>query len=65
MYAVELDDYTHDSADRKERDSEVERIFSEANLPLVRFRDYKKLSDKDIIETFQNARKLAESKTST
>lgn len=62
VYAIELDDNTHERADRKERDSEVERIFEEANVPLIRFRDYRKLSEKDIVNTFADARKLADSK---
>jgi hypothetical protein len=62
VYAVELDDHTHDWADRKERDIEVERIFDEANVPLIRFRDYAKLSENDMINTFADASKLAESK---
>jgi hypothetical protein len=62
VYAVELDDNTHDWADRKERDEEVERIFEEANIPLVRFRNYAQLSEKDLINTFADARKLVDSK---
>lgn len=34
--AVELDDHTHARADRAERDREVERIFEEAGVRLVR-----------------------------
>lgn len=34
--AVELDDHTHARADRAERDREVERIFEEAGVKLVR-----------------------------
>lgn len=36
--AVELDDHTHAHADRAERDREVERIFEEAGVKLVRVR---------------------------
>lgn len=56
-YAVELDDKTHENADRKERDSEVERIFEEAELPLVRFRD-KNVSDEEIVRVLSAARSL-------
>jgi len=56
-YAIELDDYTHDKADRRERDAEVERILEEANLPLVRFRN-KNVSEADIIKALMNSRKL-------
>lgn len=39
-YAVELDDASHERADRRERDEEVERIFKEveAGMRLVRLR---------------------------
>jgi very-short-patch-repair endonuclease len=57
-YAIELDDYTHDKPDRRERDSEVERIFEAANLPLVRFRN-KDVSENDIIQALADANKLA------
>lgn len=57
-YAIELDDYTHDKADRRERDREVERIFEAANLPLVRFKD-KDASESEIIRALADANKLA------
>ena len=60
-YAIELDDYTHDQSDRKKRDAEVERIFDEANLPLVRFRN-KDVSDAEIIQALTNANTLVGSK---
>lgn len=34
--AIELDDYIHARADRAERDREVERIFEETGVKLVR-----------------------------
>ena len=34
--AIELDDSSHDRADRSARDDEVERIFKQANIPLAR-----------------------------
>lgn len=54
-YAIELDDYTHDKADRRERDIEVERIFEQAQLPLIRIKD-KNISDNEIIQALTNAR---------
>lgn len=57
-YAIELDDYTHDRPDRRVRDSEVERIFEAANLPLVRFRN-KDASENDIIQALTDANVLA------
>ncbi len=53
-YAIELDDYTHNHAARRKRDAEVERVFEEANLPLVRFSD-KNVSPDDIINALSNA----------
>lgn len=35
-YIIELDDYTHNRRDRKSRDMEVDRIFGEVGIPLVR-----------------------------
>lgn len=57
VYAIELDDYTHDQDDRKKRDAEVERIFDEAGLPLVRFKN-KDVMDSEIIQALTNANKL-------
>lgn len=56
-YAIELDDYSHEISDRRKRDKEVERIFEEANLPLVRFKN-KNVSEQDIIQALVNAQKL-------
>ncbi|OIP86136.1 hypothetical protein COV88_03540 [Candidatus Saccharibacteria bacterium CG11_big_fil_rev_8_21_14_0_20_41_19] len=54
-YAVELDDYTHEYADRQERDKEVERMLQCAGIPLVRFSDYKTLNQEDIAKRFFEA----------
>ena len=56
-YAIELDDFTHDRHDRVERDVEVDRIFNEARLPLVRFKKVNVSSD-EIIQALANARAL-------
>lgn len=53
-YAIELDDYTHSRTDRQNRDAEVERLFSEVNLPLVRFRN-KDVSEGEIIQALTDA----------
>lgn len=37
LLAIELDDKSHDEESRQLRDEEVERIFKEADLPLLRF----------------------------
>lgn len=57
-YAIELDDYTHEQSDRRKRDEEVERIFNEADLPLVRFKN-RNVSEQDIIQALMNVQKLA------
>lgn len=55
VYALELDDFTHSRHDRAERDAEVERIFREVQLPLVRFKNLNVSSD-EIIQALSNAR---------
>ena len=55
-YAIELDDYTHNTPTRRERDAEVERILKDAGLPLVRFRN-KDVSEAEIIEALINTSK--------
>lgn len=57
-YAIELDDYTHNQPARRKRDAEVERIFEEANLPLVRFKN-KDVSETEIINALTKAKSLA------
>lgn len=56
-YAIELDDYTHDKASRQKRDIEVERIFKEANIPLVRFKSIY-MSESEIIQALESANNL-------
>lgn len=58
--AIEIDDYTHNSKKRYERDLEVERIFKEAGLPLMRSREFLRLSDKQIFERVKRAVERAE-----
>lgn len=60
-YAIELDDYTHDRADRRERDIEVERIFQQAKLPLIRVKN-KDVSDDEIIQALTSAHAQLDSK---
>jgi len=56
VYAVELDDYTHNYSNRQERDQEVERMFQSAGIPLVRFNGYKTLNQEDIAKRFFEAK---------
>ena len=53
-YAIELDDYTHNRKDRIERDVEVERMFKQAKLPLVRF-NTANVTNEEIIQRLVNA----------
>lgn len=43
IVAIELDDWSHKLPARRWRDDEVERIFHETGMPLVRFHDYQTL----------------------
>ena len=52
VYAVELDDSTHNRNDRQERDREVERIFEGTDLKLVRFRSYREPTNDELRERF-------------
>ena len=54
-YAIELDDFTHERKDRIKRDIEVERIFTDAGLPLVRFKS-RDVSPSEIIQALTNAK---------
>jgi len=58
VYAIELDDASHDVADRQSRDQDVERIFQAANLPLIRFRGYQNLTLEAIAERFYEAHQV-------
>gem|GEM_PF-1210971 len=50
LLAIELDDITHEREDRISRDEEVERIFKEANVPLLRY-DCRGSLDRGLIVT--------------
>lgn len=54
-YAVELDDSTHDSAERQTRDMLVEEIFMKVNMPLICFRNVNQMTDAQIIQEFEAA----------
>ncbi len=55
LCAIELDDWTHTLQDRQERDREVEFIFQNAGLPLVRFHNIDKLSKQEIVDNVAQA----------
>jgi len=52
VYAIELDDYTHNYTDRQERDGEVERMLSTAGIQLIRVGDYKSFDVEKIANRF-------------
>lgn len=56
IYAIELDDYTHrTNKHRYDRDVEVERIFQEANMSLVRFRVGATITKEDVVRKLADA----------
>lgn len=48
LLAVELDDWSHEAENRKERDTEVERMLEEVSLPLIRFNNWRQMSNEEI-----------------
>lgn len=50
LLAIELDDPTHNREDRQKRDTDVNRIFEEASLPLIRFSNISHLSSDAIAQ---------------
>lgn len=55
LLAIELDDFSHDAEERRSRDVEVERIFENANMPLLRFREYETMSREAIATQIEGA----------
>lgn len=53
--AIELDDSTHERADRVERDREVERILKDAGLPLLRLQNHSRLDPVEIGQKIREA----------
>lgn len=51
LWAIELDDKSHDSAKRKERDTFLDNAFEAAGLPLVRFKAKRSYTTADIQKT--------------
>lgn len=51
VWAIELDDKSHDSAKRKERDTFLDNAFEAAGLPLVRFKAKRSYTTADIQQT--------------
>lgn len=55
MLAIELDDSSHERPDRIERDGEVERICSEAGLPLLRLKHIERFAVDELRKKVQSA----------
>ncbi len=53
LLAIELDDKSHDEDIRQLRDEEVNRIFSEAGLPLLRYDNHGHFDQVDIIRRIE------------
>jgi very-short-patch-repair endonuclease len=56
VYAVELDDSTHDTEKGRSIDALKTDVLSQIGMPLVRLRNINSMSDEDIIELFKDAR---------
>lgn len=52
LCAVELDDPTHNTKERAERDAEVERVLHQAKILLVRILKPEKMSKQEIVDYF-------------
>jgi hypothetical protein len=55
VLAIELDDWSHEKQDRIERDSLVESILQEAQLPLIRINNWRDLSPEEIKQKITTA----------
>lgn len=59
-FAIELDDFSHKRSDRSERDQFVDKVFAQAELPLVRVQVRASYSQSELGELFKEA--LSQSK---
>lgn len=55
VYAIELDDRTHDTELRMKRDLGVEMMLEGVGIPLVRFRNVERMADDEIVEKLREA----------
>lgn len=58
VYTVELDDRTHDTQKGKYSDALKQEILEQIQVPLVRFRNVRDMTDEDIIESFKSAKRF-------
>lgn len=56
--AIELDDKSHERADRIDRDGEVERILTDAGLPLLRLENHGRFDPADLTQKIDDAIKI-------
>lgn len=56
--AIELDDKTHERPDRQERDTEVERILQEAEIPLLRLENHGSFNPEELSQRVRGALEL-------
>jgi very-short-patch-repair endonuclease len=54
LFAIELDDKTHNLPKRIERDKEVERILHGAGIPLIRIENRGRFAQKELAQLVQN-----------
>lgn len=55
LCAIELDDWSHNLDQRKKRDREIERLFKEVKLPLVRFKSVDVMAKQQIVDRIAEA----------
>ena len=55
LVAIELDDWSHDSEERKQRDANVEHMLERAGIPLLRFRNIGDASEDELLEKIRDA----------
>ena len=53
LFAIELDDKTHNRPERLQRDREVERILHDAGIPLVRIENRGRFEPKELAQSVQ------------
>ena len=58
--AIELDDRTHERPNRKERDSEVERILKDVGLPLLRLENHGRFNPEELAKKINDKLKRKE-----
>lgn len=54
LLGIELDDKTHQKQDRQTRDLQVENIFNNAGLPLIRFQNHGRFDEEEIVKKLNN-----------